>query len=215
MWPFKKKYPYPDAAWADRVCNLHPRTPDHAELAEKSLHPLFVYDTLKEDQINHRVLEGAEIMGPGFTQQKFTMRVKNVGKFSQPIVSEGDDGRLPKLRVFGEVIKVPWRKFYELDNFKENGVQFIRQQVEVILPYKKIFIKDRGIAENLFHIPKSEIPYRGVFHVKAFIYVGVSEYWRPLYAQDNDYDNLYPPGRVHKVNHDWIKECYNFVPSNS
>lgn len=239
MWPFKKKSQFPDADWLSRVSNLHPHTKDMHQLEQKFSHRLFVVDNMKQNRGqqlgNHSLIADQNFICEAFTQShQFTMRMKDGGKTSLntaiPIMhaKETDPeyvpshGALPRLPLKGELWAINPQRFYILDEQRQNGIQFQRCRVTIIIPYKEIFFKDRQHAENLFRqIHKTEtgglklgetplksvFEYRGVLRCDAWMYLGIPDYWNNLF--DGGY--VYPPAKVHDANNDLFKQCYNFT----
>src|SRR5579872_1423786 len=112
-----------------------------------------------------------------YTEAPFTLWKKDLGKESYPIPlpeTYRPTGyvRWPvePARIRGELWKIHPEQFILLDSHKQNGIQFRRQRIKIILPAAEVAW--RG---------KNGYPTLGDFHVRAIIpawaYLGIEDYW--------------------------------------
>jgi len=113
-----------------------------------------------------------------YTEDKYTLWKKDLGMESHPIL-------LPKTyrptgfvkwpvepaRVRGELWKIHPEQFILLDSYKQNGIQFRRQRVQVILPAAPV-----GWRSKAYPIV-GDFTIHGV--TPAWTYVGIAQYWDP------------------------------------
>lgn len=88
-------------------------------------HKVFVYGTLKSGYGNNRILEGAVLLGRGYSKYKYEMYCN--GSF--PYVIPGDK----KLSVLGEVWEVNDKTLERLDWLEGHPTHYKREVIEVQL----------------------------------------------------------------------------------
>jgi gamma-glutamylcyclotransferase (GGCT)/AIG2-like uncharacterized protein YtfP len=99
--------------------------PGNTSQVEDFMHYLvFVYGTLKKGFSNHRLLSGAEFLGPAQTVQKFAMYTTGT-----PIVLK-EEAVSP---IFGELYRVDEKILAALDSLEGHPDWYRREEVEVLV----------------------------------------------------------------------------------
>lgn len=160
------------AEFLDKIKDMLKYTPDLAKLQERSHHFLFVADDLKRGHRRHDLLQGGEFWAQAFTKSSFTLWKHNLGKETFPIPLEQRTRKMDFLKIRGEVHLLPTKTVRMLDEYRENGVQFIRKRVRVAIPYQNI-----RLDEDARVTWKSRTRDQ---HMMAHMYVGIPEYWNNL-----------------------------------
>lgn len=173
-------------------------TPDIAVLESYEWQLLFAPDELKTDHTKHTLLgEESRYKFPGFTQKMFQFWEPPT-PFVSPIPLETTDsfvqnitGFPPAARIKGEVHLVRPQRFMELDRFRQNTVEFRRQRIRLIVPFRHVeFLKDHNLypefgAQGYF----GREGYSGrsvrtsteiTCTIRAWMYIGIPSYWDPL-----------------------------------
>lgn len=70
----------------------------------------------------------------------------------------------PAARLRGQLFKILPEHFIELDEYKENGVVFDRQRVDILIPYSSL---DEDVNQK-----------RHLKYLQAWMYVGKPDFWR-------------------------------------
>lgn len=207
---------------AELTASLPHRTPDIGELEAQFFNPIFVCDEMMMNSDVHKdfIIPGSATgyfpISTCYTSKKFYFVEKNLGKSSFPIAFESleNDGELPvhlarKSRIRGELFYLRGCQFIHLDNYKINGVQFLRKKVRVHIPYFKImrehwFNEYGNIQNNWLRTPEH------VVSVEAHMYVGVEEYWKDqLFAETGFFD--FKPVTVFKEEERvWLREHFDY-----
>lgn len=120
----------------------------------------------------------------------------------------------PPLRVKGEVHAIRPYQFRELDNYKQNGVQFVRRRVKLMVPHREILsIPDR--YDNGKPIPLMTGQYvmtdEKVLPLKAWMYVAVPAYWDDVLDAGYKADGLFKPVPHYESRRPWLKEYYELT----
>jgi len=222
MWPFKRKIVDRSSELLEQISKMRQYTPDMAFLERKAEHNLFVCDELRPGLHKHSMLKDQRNTGyQAFTQNFCMMLYHDLGKESYPLVfpSGLDYHNPPKLLpIKGELYKVEPRLFLELDRYRQNGVQFFREEVLIVVPLTQIWFKDRQDADNLYGEKKgfagrtgSPVQTclfhdRGVYRVRAWMYFAMYDYWGDLL----NINVLHPPVTQHTSKEGVIKRYYSF-----
>lgn len=131
------------AKWMQSSLDDNYFTMDAPELAQKELHYVFVYGTLKSGFSRNSVLSngGGKAIGPAMTVNDTYVMRRTKGKYTYPVM-------LPSVaanrgHIQGEVWAVPPQAIHEMDFIESNGQMYDRSKiaVEVLLgpqrkPYK-------------------------------------------------------------------------------
>lgn len=194
------------------------KTPDWALLEQHQFQLLFVFDELKRgfpqfDLINQHGAYACK----AYTKADYEMYIQSLGLASVPIVlpSSGEQkmfyGRNERepAKVMGEVHIVEPEAFKRLDEYKDNGVQFQRERIRVMVPYRKV------IQLNDPEVRKDDLPYgKNIKHsvarmhvIKTWAYIAVPDYWEPML--DGGY-NFIRPHTYEARNKEWFSRYYFF-----
>lgn len=176
-------------------------TPDIARLEEYSRHLIFVADELKKDHLHHDKLgNGCEPWFPAYTQKNFQFWQPNNPLLS-PIPTKPVGDRVPWFppyaKIKGEVYSIPSGHFTVLDRYKQNTVEYQRERVRLIVPYRAVvWLKDHNL-DPAFGVQETfcRSAYEGssirhsdeaVHLIWAWMYIGKRSFWDPL-LQAYDY----------------------------
>lgn len=148
-------------------------TPDAAILSRKESHLFFIADEMMEKHYDYARL-GAEATNicQVLTQDKFSYWKKNLGKKSFALALE--NGYTEKRQIRGELHLLLTEQIFKLDEHRENGVQYDRKRVKLILPYTQTQMKYQQMGFVLEDVPLMDKT------INAWMYVGRSEYWDKL-----------------------------------
>ncbi len=214
---FKRKPHLPTSteSFTATVGDMRRFTPDMVELEAYDRQLLFVCDETLPGMYQHKLIEDQEFAYEAFTQGPHIMLKEDLGVKSKPIIfptTLGYQNPPPFVPIRGKVYRVEPRRFLDIDREKMNGVQFIRQKVWVVVPYQKLFFKDRQIAENVIggNVGRSLVKRKGVWRFQAWIYYGNEEYWSDILNI-----SLNPPVFTFKGMNDLVKEFYDFKLSET
>lgn len=201
-------------------------TPDVARIEAKMRWLLFVPDEMKTNHPDHdRLSRHARFVGEAFTSDTFTLwkERSNVDcKYARAIplrLQYGKEGAFfPSLRlairrtVRGELYYVNPLTLIKLDRYRENGVRFVRERVQVLMPrteihLKKISLTTEGAEKHVGTTVREEKRLLGE-PLNVWMYVGVSEYWE----QHLDGGHGYTLVRVFQPNNPELSKFYCFTP---
>lgn len=165
----------PINAWYDKDVNEF--TPDMAELAKRPFHRVFIPDEMMSPHFQNSLLgEGSVLRCWAFTTDKFSLWRKKLGKASLVIPLETKFKEAPYASLRGELYKVPTENIPELDNYKANGVEFIRKRVSLAIPYTAFDTKP-GTPTYRTVVRKVDTS------IDAWMYVGSHETWNPRFVK--------------------------------
>lgn len=196
-------------------------TPDHLKLAQYSHQYMFVVDSLKKAQLQHWLIkEAATMKATAFTSDLYVSYDYGLGNqaYNIPIPHEEEKKPKPYLSymnappsiIAGELFLISdYTVFEKVDRLKANGVKFIRKRVDIQIPYRREkWIKDVSkIPSELIPITPGRATTGWYTHnMKAWMYVGVKDYWEPLI--DGGY--LFKPTPLIKPNSEWVEHYYLF-----
>ena len=190
-------------------------TPDIAMLQQRQ-HPLvFVYDEMMQAHPKYADIlgNGSAFAYNGFTQNLFYLFKEKGFKDTRAFIFEADLLRLPKRRVFGELHYAEPETFFKLDEYKENGVQFIRRREKIDIYYSQLLKPVLGDAQSrqefkqVFDTEAPVILKHLVQTVYAWTYVAVTPYWYNLL--DGGY--MYELTKHFEPNRVTIGEYYKFT----
>lgn len=157
-------------------------TPDRLLLEANETVPVFEYGDMQCGMRHHNMLHG-EFLCEAYTEQRFYTYVKKDGPSSIPIATSVPVARVARHRVRGELFQVPSKHINNLDNYRENGVQFVRKKVRLILP----FLNEEGL---------------GVQNTMAYAYIGKNEAWKASLVWDSEFyrgrGGLFHPSKVYE-----------------
>lgn len=188
----KAKVKTPSPAWVKENLQGCEYTPDIAKLEQRKYHLLFVCDDcMRRHGRNEEFLSEDTYRMAAFTSDdELSMWKKIAGTQSFPVPIKGyrwnelrsvEEKREQSTkisvmnlnatrtgRIKGELYKVSTKTLVNLDNHRLNGVQFERQRVKVIIPYRyqsgHVGVDDQEFVQT----------------AKAFMYMGILDFWAPL-----------------------------------
>jgi gamma-glutamylcyclotransferase (GGCT)/AIG2-like uncharacterized protein YtfP len=160
----------------NNVLSKTANTPDVAELSNRIGAVIFVYNDLMKKRRDHEVLEPIAFGGDAYTVIMVNGWYRKKDRL--PIIMRPQiHHRKPEWSmqknahaaiVKGEVYVVKANKLHELDLYHDNGGQFIRQRVDINIPFEEdILNKDHIMIKS------------GQYHMyrKAWAYIGNPHYW--------------------------------------
>lgn len=210
MWPFKKKaLPFP--ALSEQIEELLRWTPDAAELEKYKHVPLFVCDQSQPGCRDSGILENERRLYTAFTQNNHLMLRQDLGKLSQPLIFNHKPFTMPPsfelLPIRGELFHVRHSIIHALDKSRQNGEQFERKEVLVVIPSTHLFFKDRREAELLFGegVGTCLVEQAKVTRVKAWMYYAAEDYWKDLL---NDYE--FPAEQIYSNPQGIVRRYYHY-----
>jgi hypothetical protein len=191
-------YTLPDPEWLWRVYEATKFTPDIARLEEYEWQLIFVADGLKKDHVHHhRLGERLPRMIPAFTQKNFHFWQPQA-PFIDPVPLEVPEGYTnmmpffpPVAKIKGEVYAIRPQTFMDLDRMNQNGVEFFRRRIRLVVPYRKVvFLRDHNLDPS-FGVQEllSRSEYTGssiktseelTCILRAWMYIGKPEFWDPM-----------------------------------
>lgn len=200
-------YRFP-TGWLDRVTADYRYTKDIADLELLAGHYLFVYDNMKTGHRQASVLAGAELKGEVLSRDPYSVFVRNLGANSYPLPLARKYPGLPHSRILGELYFVDTKTLVEIDNLRRNGVEFTRQRVISLFPFK-----ERWLDNETMELRETRIRY---FKVEAWMYIGNKIFWHNLLdngllfgvCSHSEFENGPPTdeGRVYSFEH---KDYFN------
>lgn len=209
--------------WKDR--RLY--TPDFYELERYDGHCVFVVDDLQEGMAKNYLLEGAVKLYEGFTQSNHVMFKHDLGRLSYPIPFEENPFKklpMPERPIRGTVYRISPDKFLELDRDKMNTVQFFRKRVQIVVPYSRIWFKEKkDLAAFLNLQPENQETFEHRAKIKEGVLpqartlnrYGMMRYWPWMYYGEVSYwkdllnNHEHPPVTIYSDD-GVIKEYYHF-----
>lgn len=193
-------------------------TPDLWELEQKKEHRVFIHDDMMQLQPHHELVRAGSLSGfypfqYGYTTKKFSFVEKDLGLKSIPIALDLRDlaEELPVYigeshRIRGEVYAVRTNTLIELDNHRQNGVQFERRRVNINIGYKKLWrshwFNAFGNKQYAHTIGKEEM-----ISVECWMYLGREEYWKDQLLADAFKFN---PIQVVEEERLWLTKYYQY-----
>jgi hypothetical protein len=205
-------YELPHPSWFEFMKEETRYTPDVAKLEEFEYQLYFACDETQRGHSRHEILDG-EYKCPGFTQQSFNywypetpwdpavpMETTN---FINPL-----KGLPPIAKIKGEIHKIRPQSIIQLDSEKQNGVQFRRKKVRIIVPYRALkWVHDvNHIPDDVEYVADNGLGLtrERVCVIRAWMYVGIPEYWDKLL---NSY-SFHAVDTYEAKNRRWLKEYY-------
>lgn len=209
----------PDAQWIAEASQVYPNTPDLTWLSRRPFHLLFVYGSQMRGHPQHElVIEHGAYSATAYTDGKFSMWKKRLGKASFPIALEGSGWRRPDwdvpkhARVQGELYALKWEQLLELDKHFQNTLEFERKRIPLLIPYHKLYSipgtpLQLQIEESLGMPHKNSVvtTEKQVENVRAWVYIGKPEFW------DDQLEHYFAPVDVFRSRVGWINDYYAFT----
>lgn len=196
-------------------------TPDCAELEKHEFQLLFACDQMKRDFSENKSIEMGAYLCHAFTTKNFQFFRSVTGGYEYPVPLMTDlmepvvQYMPPPAKIKGELHLIePWQ-FRKLDIARKNGVQFNRQRVRLIVPYRELIpvldcdkygevVKEMlpGWEHKLIESPEK------VYIIRAWMYVGDPSFWEDIvdagyhFTAVSNHDFKHPK---------WFKKYYEFT----
>lgn len=192
-------------------------TPDVAMLSEFEWQAIFVTDELKKKFLKHHLLgEDKKYCFPAFTQKNYhywesTSPLEGAIPFESSQLCNPVVGWPPIAKIKGEVYLIRPNMFWEgLDAYKENTVQYVRDRIRLIVPYRVVkWVRDPSI-HHFFNDPvqyfnrSTMLTEELTCIIRAWMYSGKPEYWDPIITA-YDYGHV---ETFHSKNRRWCETYY-------
>lgn len=188
-------------------------TPDVATLELHAWQLFFACDETQPGHHKASILGEYQYKMPGFTQQSFNYWDSQI-PFNPPVPMEASGFRnampnYPNIaKIKGQILLVRPQALIDLDNYREQGVQFERRKVRIIVPYralKRIFDHpDLPTADIEWEANGIGLTFERVCTIRAWMYIGIPKYWdKMISAFDWTSVPIY-----NAKNRNWCKEYY-------
>lgn len=196
-------------------------TPDIAILEEYEWQLYFAPDETKKDHVKHGLLgDEREYKFPGFTQKGYHFW-QSQAPFNPPIPMHTAEVNIspffpPVAKIKGEVYAIRPQRFLSLDRYRQNTVEYQRERIRLIVPYRKVvWLKDHNLdpafgvqelfARSAYNGSSIKTSEEHVAVIRAWMYFGKPAFWDPLISA---YD--YQPVEVfHGKARRWCPEYYS------
>jgi gamma-glutamylcyclotransferase (GGCT)/AIG2-like uncharacterized protein YtfP len=186
MWPFKKQHTNGLTEWA-KEHEPSGFTYDMWKLQRYAHQPLFVYDQCMQAHRMHSMIdEWSEFRGTAFTaNDNWILWKKRLGQGTFPIPVRIPHPATPMGRIKGELYLIDSKRFKALDEYKQNGVEFRRKPVEVLVACRHL---ERVVnAEHNYEWQAND----RIVKIHSWMYVGRYTYWKDfLDAGVEKYDEV-------------------------
>lgn len=186
-------------------------TPDNSKLEQYEFLLLFSPDETQRGYSHYSLIEDSVFECHAFTQKFYNYWQQRDGQLI-PLEANAPAAVKyfpPSLRIKGELHAIRPYQFRELDAHKQNGIQYTRQRVKLLVPYRQVIISDY-YDEDGKELPVCLQGKKGVTGpeqiqvVKAWMYVGREEYWDPILSPFN-----FHAVQHHESRRPWLKEYYS------
>jgi len=194
-------------------------TPDIALLEEYEWQAVFVADELKKKFPKHELLgEDKRYCFPAFTQKSYHFWESNQPwegaiPFECSQMHNNIVGWPPIAKIKGEVYLIRPQRFLELDRYKQNTVQYVRDRIRLVVPFryvKKLSDLYGPEGDKFYHSveqvlnAKTFTSEERTYIVRAWFYSGKPEYWNSIITA-YDYGHV---ETFHSKNRRWCSEYY-------
>lgn len=164
--------PYPTQEWIAEANSRARFTPDLSKLELQTKVLVFVYNEMQSShEKNWRVSNGGLFCGTAFTYEPFVMWKKNLGEDTFPFILRTRFRNDDMCRVKGEIWAMDPEHVIDLDNYMLNGIEFVRERLDLIYPFREVVWKKEG-GKQTSHLKHHKL--------SAEVYVGVPDYWNEL-----------------------------------
>jgi len=208
-------------------------SPDLGWLEQHEFQLLFCESNTKLGHSQHCMIEDGVPLCTGYTRKRFRFweqrtQINPNGEIERiPIplmdhtgqepVELGEISKIAQPRpIQGEVHAVRPYQFRELDNYKDNRVQYIRKRVDILVPYRtktvfeNVSTDGRELPRCLQGVKVDESP-EMVYILRAWMYVANPFYWNDLM---DDYNGHFRPVRSvqsgNEARKGWLKSYYAY-----
>lgn len=214
-------YDMPDRAMLLHALEETKFTPDISKLEMYEWQLFFAPDELKKDHVKHALLgDDKQYKFPAFTQKGYHFWQANA-PFDAPVAMETEPVNVspffpPVAKIKGEIYAIRPQRFLDLDRYRQNTVEYERQRVRFVVPYRKVlWLKDHNLDPS-FGVQDefSRSRYTGssvttseerVAILRAWMYIGKPEFFDPLISA---YTHS-PVETFHAKNRRWCETYYN------
>lgn len=196
----------------DWLCDSVRHSPDLGKLEQYEFQLLFSPDETQRGYSQYSLIEDSVFMCHAFTQKLYNYWQQRDGQLIPLEASAPAAVKYfpPSLRIKGELHAVRPYQFRDLDIYKGNTVQYIRQRVKLLIPFREVIVNDY-FDEDGKELPACLRGKKGITSpervhvVRAWMYVGKDDYW----------DNILSPFNFKAVQHhnsrrEWLKEYYSY-----
>lgn len=159
-------------------------TPDIVKLELSEFQLLFIVDDMQRNgPLYAKIAEHSAFQAIGFTEDRFNYFVDKKTGTPVPLLADpreplGNSGQL-----FGEVHAVRAAHYPELDTIRQNGVQFKRQRIQIMIPYRDQYVRvsrySKSLPPQLRGLSEEKLHY-----AECHMYIGIPEVWRPKIKTD-------------------------------
>lgn len=206
--------PTPDEA--RQISESCAKSPDLGKLEQYEFQLLFCPDRAQRGHKEYPLIEDSVYMCHAFTVKPFNYWLQRDGL---PIPMEATSAVRtnlfpPPLKVKGEVHAVRPYQFRDLDNYRDNGVQFIRKRVKLAVPDRPLYkIPERYVDGKPIPLMTGQyvIGTEAVEPLKAWMYVGNPAYWDDLLDAGYNSSGLFKAVPHYKSRRSWLKEYYELT----
>jgi hypothetical protein len=190
------------------------KSPDIGLLEQYEFQLLFCPDRTQRGCSEYSMIEDSVYLSYGYTLKKFNYWQQRDG-LPIPMLATSEE-RLryfpPPLKVKGEIHAVRPYQFRELDNLRDNRVQFRRQRVKLLVPRQPLRQLPTHYA-NGKPIPlvggQYAVGKERVRPIEAWMYVGEPWYWDELMDAGFHSSNLFKTVDHYEDERPWLKEYYS------
>lgn len=194
-------------------------SPDLYMLEQYKWQLLFVPDEVQRGFPSYDMIAESVFRGHAWTRHPFEFWLKELGDDSYPIPMETKNrveavSRYfpPPAKIKGEVHMIRPYQFAELDKYKLNGVKFFRRRIPLLFPYTQLLLKD-NVDERNVPLPLALRGKKGtkspeiIYIMRAWMYIGVPEFWRPLLKLGSNYSIV---KHYESKSRSWARPYYQF-----
>jgi hypothetical protein len=196
-------------------------TPDASEIFQYKHMLLFVCDQHKShmscfpDTLKYgpTLMDGCADYPIVFTMQGFNMVYERSSGLVVPIHSE-KTSFLPQAKIKGQLHKVRPDLIQDLDIRYQNGVQFKRRRIKLLLPYRAKLrgpwrtVDGKPLPRALQGWRQKEFAEK-IHIVEAWMYIGRHKYWHD--RMDGGFETLQCPIFFPNVEKSWLPRYYEYT----
>jgi hypothetical protein len=193
------RVPFPNQEWLKKN-NTTEFTPDLYKLEGNVGHVLFEYGDM-----HNRTIKDFCLPLPAYTVDKYTMLKSRSTPFINPLVlSTSVNTTAERARLKGRMYFAELPNLIDLDNQKQNGVQFTRERVK-LMSYALEETRKETLRPIIF---------------TAWMYLGIKTYWEPQLQWDTDFygsskrnerSRNFIPVRTIKDDRQWLGSYYDYL----
>lgn len=173
------------------------RTPDVRELELKRRNLFFCYCDMQTGHEKHNLIKDhAKPLFKTFTTEQFALWKKKDGEDTFPVALDSPKKKMEGLALKGDLFAMAAPGLFYLDRYRQNGLEFHRRPVEIILPFTITQnIRDHrpeviSALEMILDHPVQEHNHMGnafAFKTTAWMYQGEPTHWEPKLNDEDFY----------------------------